>query len=117
MIEIVPKTNDSAQHTDISVNEILIPAKTDPTGIINYKSDVTGINPENTVISLGEAVCFQYMNSSDRLPYAGEQNETSEEQDNTVLKNIAHIYLAMKHQYRVNIPVWNMVILRVRKID
>ena len=85
VMEMAPKSHDSTQHTDISVNEILIPAKTDPTAVIDFGGDVSGINPENTVISLGEAVCFQYMNSSDRLPVVGEQNETSEGQASAAL--------------------------------
>ena len=79
VIEAAHKTQDAGHHTEISVNEILIPARADPTAFINYGDDVTGINPENTVISLGEAVCFQYMNSSDRLPVAGDQNEKTDQ--------------------------------------
>ena len=85
LIEAAHKTQEVGQHTEISVNEILIPAKADPTAFINYGDDVTGINPENTVISLGEAVCFQYMNSSDRLPVARDENGKTEDQGSTKL--------------------------------
>ena len=58
------RLNDHNQHVDISLNEVLIPAIDDVTGLLNPDCSSANLDSENTVVALGEAVCFQYMNAS-----------------------------------------------------
>eukprot|EP00795_Rhopilema_esculentum_P013127 gene13127-3917_t len=81
--DIILKPNDSTQQTDISVNEVLIPAKSDVTVSSGNGGGVTVPNSENMVIALGEAVCFQYMNASGCLPPSDEMCDCNQTQTDT----------------------------------
>ena len=81
--DITLKPNDSTQQTDISVNEVLIPAKSDVTVSSGNEGSVAVLNSENMVIALGEAVCFQYMNASGCLPPSDEMSDCNQTQTDT----------------------------------
>ena len=61
------RLNDHNQHVDISLNEVLIPAIDDVTGLLNPDCTSASFDSDNTVVALGEAVCFQYMNASNDI--------------------------------------------------
>ena len=57
-------TTTATQLTDISVNEVLIPAKNDVTVAVNGGDFGMDTSAQYAAVALGEAACFQYINEA-----------------------------------------------------